>query len=174
MERLIRVIALCAWLVPAASTSAEHSLPRRVRIELDRAYPGWRRAAVSPDVARLLRGHPASAFRVEGDFDGDGRHDFAVQILDPASGAAVRQRVVAALRRGGRSALFPLVSFPENRFTFLETEARGTQVVDRSLDPERGVTLALAHDALFIASDEKGGRTCVWTGKGFRCFVSSD
>src|SRR5262249_9751486 len=111
---------------------------------------------------------------IHGDWDGDGARDYAVQLLDPLAPLATRQRVVAALRRGKEFVIVPLDSFPQDSLYYLERQTRGTEIPDLSADPDGGKTFILKHDAIFVAYEEKGGGTCFWTSKGFRCVSSSD
>jgi hypothetical protein len=58
-------------------------LPRQIKVLLDRKFPGWQFPVVSEDDCQSVKsrgGKDAFAQLIQGDFDGDGRLDYAVLI----------------------------------------------------------------------------------------------
>ena len=153
--------------------AGETIIPEELRNAMNHAYPGWQEVVTTKYMKEFLQEKDESVVCIHGDWDGDGARDYAVQFLNP-QGTVRPQQVVAAIRRGRGFVLVPLDSFPPDSMYFLAKEKRGTEVVDLSADPEGGKTLVLRHDAIFIGYEEKGGGTCYWTGKGFRCISTSD
>jgi hypothetical protein len=73
-------------------------LPDPIRRTLTQRFQGWEFPTLSPGF-EASPGSGASPAWIAGDFDGDGRLDYAVQLVAPSSGGSV-QRVLAFLRRG--------------------------------------------------------------------------
>src|SRR6266581_741980 len=75
---LLPVIAAMAAVPPPPSVV----LPESIRATLDQEYPGWKLAPVTPQVQREFKKHRVnrSPSLVSGDFDHDGKRDYAVQI----------------------------------------------------------------------------------------------
>jgi hypothetical protein len=65
-------------------------LPAAVRSMLDSKYPGWQPSHVGADVQAFVRERSpvASANMITGDFDGNGRPDYAI-LLEYPSGSQV-------------------------------------------------------------------------------------
>ena len=57
-------------------------IPNAIKIILDRNYPGWEMGTVSNEVARFFKENKFKflPILVSGDFDGDGRDDYAIKI----------------------------------------------------------------------------------------------
>jgi hypothetical protein len=93
------------WLVLACGSDPGHSVGE-LRTALDVAYPeGWRFATLD-DYARSELKPGERADWIGGDFDGDGRSDYAAQILvrriGHVGGADSAQQIVVLLRRRNR------------------------------------------------------------------------
>ena len=79
------IVRVCAALLTAAGlvstelAEAAGVLPVEIRARLDRKFPGWRFPVLGP---QIMACDSASAVQVRGDFDGDGRPDYAVEIVD--------------------------------------------------------------------------------------------
>jgi hypothetical protein len=91
MSRALIASALLLWATgilgaesapPSKVTTFGVTLPAVIKSTLDKEYPGWKYAPASPAVKDLFRKqglwHPPNL--LSGDFDVDGRKDFAVQI----------------------------------------------------------------------------------------------
>src|SRR5580765_7766045 len=74
------------WFLPViaalVTTGPAANLPQAIRSTLDAEYPGWKLAPVTKEIQQEFKKHhltqPPSL--VSGDFDHDGKQDFAVQI----------------------------------------------------------------------------------------------
>ena len=88
-----------AVLVAAPSPSA--SLPQVIRATMDQEYPGWKLAPVTPQIQQAFKKHHADrlASLTYGDFDHDGKRDYAVQIAITTPGQE-EQIVIVFLARG--------------------------------------------------------------------------
>ncbi len=74
--------------VAAVAPSAAPVLPDVVRASLDQEYPGWKFAAVTTQIQQEFKKHKSnrSPCVAAGDFDHDGKRDYAVQIALTAPG----------------------------------------------------------------------------------------
>lgn len=163
------MIAGMATVAAAASAPGSTSLPAEVRAALDRQYPGWRFAAQS--AVPLKRGH--SAEWVSGDFDGDGRLDYAVQIVRPAP-ADTAQLVLAFLRRADGYELHELLGYPRNEHSYLARARRGERRLDLDQDPNGKKRFVLRTDGVDVLYAEQAGHTCLFADGRFRCVLTGD
>src|SRR6478672_11552305 len=87
-------------LLMSGVAGAQSPLPVAVQQVLEARYPGWRFAELDPHLAHdLARG--LSAAWVTADFDGDGRRDYAVQLVAPSAPPESAQQVIGLLARSG-------------------------------------------------------------------------
>ena len=172
---LIAVPAAWAGGSPASSTQAR-ALPAAVRMQLSAAYPGWRFARVGPvgqsDLA-AESGRGRSAEWVSGDYNGDRRTDFAVQIVrqGPADSA---QLVLAFLAVPGGYRRFLLTAGRVHLGLYIGTSRRGDRVFDLEKNADGDSTFVLLNDAVDLLSTEGGGSTCLYESGRWRCVLSSD
>ncbi len=81
-------------------------LPETIRATLDQEYPGWKLAPVTPQIQSEFKKHRAnrSPSMASGDFDHDGKQDYAVQIAftapDQPEQIVTEQIVIFFLSRG--------------------------------------------------------------------------
>ena len=89
-------------------------LPGAISSALDKRLPGWRFSQVSADVRQFLaeRLAGASPHLIRGDFDGDGRTDYAALIEHPdqskSAGGSYVVETLAFLKRGAEYKLYVL------------------------------------------------------------------
>ena len=69
-------ISLLVLLMCSVSSYAEDTAPGRVKNYLDNKYPGWVLSKIDKEECP----HERSSSIIQGDFDGDGRMDYSVQI----------------------------------------------------------------------------------------------
>jgi len=166
----MRPLALIVATLTAAAGLQPATLPRGVRAALDRAYPGWRFATIAP----TLRPELAPGQRAEwvsGDFDADGRRDFAVQIVRAVAPAESAQVTVAFLRRpGGRYARYVVHAGGVHQGIFLGRGTRGSRGRDLEADTE----FVYHADAVEIIYGQEAGETCLFLRGRFRCLITSD
>ncbi len=111
------------WLLwSVALLAGAAALPPRARALLDQKYQGWRMAYSAPQIESWFQQympafHPNLVF---GDFNKDGKTDYAAQVL-----AGGRQHVVAFVASGTGYSMMPLAEDPADPFTFLVIYKRG-------------------------------------------------
>ncbi len=166
---LIAAVVLSTVVLAAASPSDR--LPARVLRVLDRHFPGWRLARLSPAMAARLSTRDQAEW-VAGDLDGDGRTDYAVQIVRKGAPPDEAQAVVAILARGGA----PMVvhAMPETGAAYLRLAPRGERVPDLDADVMGRRPVVLKTDGVHILFGHEAAITCVLEATAWRCFVSGD
>jgi hypothetical protein len=167
--RLLLPLAAVSVLAAALLAPAP-PLPPAVRREVDAAYPGWKFATVSPALRHLLAPGQRPEW-VSGDFDGDGRRDYAVQLVRATPRADSAQLTVALLRRRGDGWARHVVSAgPVHDGVWLGRGRRGTRA--RDLD---GDTNFVYHaDAIEIGFGQEAGEACLYARGRFRCVITGD
>jgi hypothetical protein len=151
---------------------AQAPFPVAVRRDLTARYPRWHFAAVAPEY-RTSMPRGASAAYVAADFDGDGRRDFAVQVVRPAERDSL-QLVIVFLRRGASYRPVDVDSFPVSTIIYLAPARSGAERADFDADPNGTTRVKLRHDGLDIIYAESAASTCSYEAGRFRCFVSAD
>jgi hypothetical protein len=77
-------LILCLLFFPLLlhGQSTPLNIPNAIKIILDRNYPGWEMGRVSIEVDKFFKENKFKFFPVlvSGDFDGDGRADYAIKI----------------------------------------------------------------------------------------------
>jgi len=172
-------IGVTVALLSASTAAAQsRSVPRDLSSALDAAYPGWRVATTT--------GFPNERQWLRGDFDGNGRADYAIQIVQAAQDRGVRddQRqvvLVAWPRRGDRSHGFEFTvvrAEPVSDLTYLALARRGERVADLDADENGTRSYKLIHDGIHILYGEVAGITCQVTPnvspRRFQCRTSGD
>ena len=166
-------------LLMSGVAEARSQLPVAVQQLLEARYAGWRFAELDPHLAHdLARG--LSAAWVAADFDGDGRRDYAVQLVAPSAPPESTQQVIGLL--AGRSGYEPVVIMAAGLQTtvYLGREPKGGMVVDLEQYDDRyqpSVTnggFVLEHDGLTVYHGETAASTCYYVRPGFKCVVSGD
>ena len=149
------------------SAGAADRLPADVRATLDGQYRGWRFAKLAPDLRRLLAVNDSPEW-VKGDYDGDGKIDYAVNIVN--EGSDNPQKIVVLLSRSSGFEQHVLESGPISTFTFLHPVRKGESRTDVTTDK----TYTMPTDALDVIYEEKGGVTYLFNRDHFRRIVSGD
>jgi hypothetical protein len=169
---------MAALLCAGAAAAQPAPVPRDLSSALDIAYPGWRLATTT--------GFPNERQWVRGDFDGNGRAEYAIQIVRAAQESGVRddQRqivVVAWPRRGDRLQGFEFTvvrTEPVSELTHLALARRGERVPDLDADENGTRSYKLARDGIHILYGEVAGITCQLTPnvspRRFQCRTSGD
>jgi hypothetical protein len=166
-------------LIISAVAEAQNQLPVAVQQVLEARYPGWRFAQLDSQLAHdLARG--LSAAWVAADFDGDGRRDYAVQLVAPSAPPESTQQIIGLLAR--RSGYEPVVVMAAGLQTtvYLGREPKGGMVVDLEQYDDRHEPSAtnggfvLEHDGLTVYYAEVAASTCYYVRPGFKCVVSGD
>jgi hypothetical protein len=178
--KVLAVISLCLSLLPTAAARRVQSarLPEAISSTLDRKFPGWRFSEVSGGVRQFFgeRFPRARPNLIEGDFDGDGRTDYAVLIEHTnfnRGGKAFTHVVerLAFLRRGAGYRLYALErSAPANPELYLTLARKGGQ----GRDFRTGRKFRYPHDSIGVSYFEKAGGTYVYRRGRFRYVNESD
>jgi hypothetical protein len=169
---LLEVARWCA-------AGGQAGLPVDARQRLDALYPGWRFASVTPALQRSLP-RTVSAAWVSGDFDGDGKRDFAVQLVQPSGPTDSQQRLVALFRRLRTYEVVSVQAYPLSQTIYLAAEPKGTRAVDlaNSADLDSSSAgdsvIVLPHDGFDILFGEEAGSTCFYAALKFQCVVTGD
>jgi hypothetical protein len=156
----------------SGSHVATRVLPPAVRSELTRLYPGWRFATLVPSLRPVIDNEHSPEW-IRGDFDGDGRRDYAVQIVrqSPRDSA---QLILAVLRRGDGYRLYVVNAGGKHNGIYLVLSRRGERVHDIEADPSGFASITLRTDAITIAYGEEAAETCFYERRRFRCIISGD
>jgi len=176
---LLGVVAAMAsrfGISPLPLTEQAPALPSVVTAQLSATYPGWRFARILTALLSELTsdaGERRSDEWITGDFNGDGRADYAVQIVRPARPDSVQLVVAFLATRGAYTA--SLVSAQSEHFgVWLRTARRGEDVRDYDRWANGDSTFVLRNDAIMFLINEGGGMTCEHRSRRWRCFQSAD
>lgn len=146
-------------LLLAASVLAG-DLPPDARRAVDNRCHGWRPAPVAPQIEEWFRQDQRSLHpnRIEGDFNADGRRDFALEVICEG-----RQRVFALISRAEGFEVHALADDPADPFTFLVLYRKG----EKDFDFETMKPFRYATDALGLLYFDRTAVTFRWIGKAF-------
>ena len=178
-HRLTMLVALqlaLAAAVHAPATSAPE-LPAEIRAQLSAAYPGWRFARLLPALRHELQSDDPrrrSTEWIAGDFDGNHRRDYAVQIVRPGPADSVQLVVAFLAGDRGQYRASVVTAGGEHLGTILTTAGRGQRVMDYAKSGTADSVFVLAHDAVVLLINEGGGITCLYERDRWRCVVSAD
>jgi hypothetical protein len=163
MRSLIVAFFLSASSISWAQ-SFPHALPTSVRVMLNLRFSGWRFSDVSPEVRQFFKENMrgASPVVISGDFDGNGRRDYAVLVQWRA-----RYYLVIFLRRTADYKMY-VIKDPNGEYLILAR--KGTR--DYNYNEQKEITYA--NDAIMTGIFEKGGSSYIFKNGGFRSFISSD
>lgn len=161
--RLILVLLLC-MLSPSWAQSYPEKLPASARVMLNRRLAGWEFSEVSSEVRKFFKDNMrgASPVLISGDFDGNGRLDYA-SLVQRGS----RYYLVVFLRRGADYKMY-VIRNPDGEY--LSLARKGTR--DYNYNQQKEITYA--NDAIFTGIFEKGGSSYLFKNGRFISFVSSD
>jgi len=165
-------LLILLWIATADQLTGQTGLPPAVRKRLSDSFPGWHFATLGPEHGASVP-RAASPAWIRGDFDGDARRDYAVQVVTKAGPDSV-QRVIAFLSRGHDYVPLVVDSFPVSRVVYLVRAPAGEQRADFEADPNGGTHVRLKHDGIDIVYAEAAASTCVYQAAAFRCIVSGD
>ena len=169
------VALTCCWfLLPLSGLPSEASqgprVPRVIRSNLALRFPGWRPSLPDADVTEFWKRErklaPLDLAFVAGDFNGDGKRDWAVHVVT----ARAERRLIVYLRRGQGYRYRTLdLGIPDGQY-YVVLEPRGTTGVDRSDDR----AFVYRCDAVGLHYFEKGGYSFVYERGRFRRVITGD
>ena len=151
-------------------------LPGSVRSMLDAKYPGWQPSQVGADVQAFVRERSsvASANIIKGDFDGNGRTDYAVLLEYPSGpqvGAINWLQLVAFLAEKKSFKLIvlndPIPSEPQFYITLQRKGARGYNLATYK-------RFRYPHDSIGMWYFGVAGGTFIYSNGRFRHVAESD
>ena len=170
------VVALLICMLSSQSLWAHNhadKLPSSVRFELNRRFPGWKFAEVSKEVRQFFETEMMgkSPNLIDGDFDGNGKRDYAVLITHGKARYGKltwpRSLLIVFLRK---SSGYRMHVIKEPNGEYLCLARKGEK--DFNYDEQKEITYA--NDAILTGIFEKGGSSYVFENGRFRTFVSSD
>jgi hypothetical protein len=161
--RLIIVLLLCVSSTSWAQSFRE-KLPPSVRVMLNRRFAGWKFSDVRPEVKQFFKENMrgTSPVLISGDFDGNGRLDYAALIQQGS-----RYYLVIFLRQRADYKIYT-VRNPDGEY--LIRARKGSR--DYNYEEQKEITYA--NDAILAGIFEKGGSSYVFKNGRFVSFVSSD
>jgi|SRR6185295_5816426 len=173
--RLLTALLICTFCLQSASWAQNQSdrLPSSVRLELNRRFPRWKFAEVSPEVRQFFETDMIgkSPNLIDGDFDGNGKRDYAVLITHGKARYGKltwpRSLLIVFLRK---SSGYRMHVIKEPNGEYLCLARKGEK--DFNYDEQKEITYA--NDAILTGILEKGGSSYVFEKGRFRSFVSSD
>jgi hypothetical protein len=166
---LVRVtIVLLLFLAFASDGDAAGPLPPDAQRFLDERFRGWRFASVHAALQAKLPADSSPEW-IEGDYDGDGKTDYAVQIVI-AGPPESQQIVLVLLRRGDGYELHTLTSFPVQAAAYLRTSPKG----EETMNVDKGTKFVNPTDAVGVLYGEEAGETFVYEKGRFRGVISGD
>jgi hypothetical protein len=149
-------------------------LPVECRKILDRNFRGWKFKKIPADIQKFLRENyskNADGKIISGDWNSDGKKDFAVLINHGSEtlndGTKLPRNIAVAFMRAGKSyKYFVLDTFGD----YLAFEKKGS----KDYDYESQSGFKYANDAIAVGLWEKSSRSYVWRKNKFIYFITSD
>jgi hypothetical protein len=174
-RRIAQSLAVVALLGETSTTAEQRGLPRSIQAQIDVEYPGWRVSSVEPTVAASLRLANASdeVNVIRGDFDGNGRPDYAVLIEYPLSD---RQAIsgVQVLALFAEHTGYKLLALERPHAHFPNQYVRLIRRGSRGYDLARNMEFRYERDAIGVEFEGEGGHAWVYRLGKFVSIWTSD
>jgi len=180
LTRLLLLLLLpCLSVLPVFPATQEPSkleLPPQARDALYLKFPDWRYADISDEVRQALKQDGAANTRpdlISGDFDGDGRADYAALIFHGTTRVEQDQVVgpnFSLVIFMARDQTYELHIIEDPGGEYLELIHKG----DGSYDYEAQKEFTFEHDAIDAIIFEKGATSYVYENGGFRAIITGD
>ena len=162
----------CVFLSGCSSgKNQEIQLPDKIKVMLNKKYPGWKFAEVSSDVDTYFK-VSQSLFRphlIWGDFNGDWKKDYAVQITIPSK-PAKKRFVIAYIRDVEDFDEYILDYGSVSPDAYLYLFKKG----ESDYDYEAQERFYYPYDAIGVIHFGKSGVSYIFEDGKFRKVVSSD
>jgi hypothetical protein len=178
MRNLLTVVVL-AVLASSPAPRNQNALPLEVQESLTVRYPGWHFARLASHLVDGVAPGQSPAW-VAADFDGDGRKDYAIQLVAPSAPRDSLQQVVALLARSEHWQLLVIQAAGLNEAKYLGREPKGGILVDLQRWDDRyesdiaNGAVRLENDGLTIYHGQEAASTCFYRSPRFTCVVSGD
>jgi hypothetical protein len=164
-------LALLLSVEVAAQTSSKIELPAAARRLLDKKYPGWKFPKVSADIRQYFKKSDAELNLVSGDFDGNGRADYALQIEHGVEftdrGTSVPKSHLVVLMKNNNGYRLQII---DGGGDFIALTKKG----DKGYNWETRKNFIFARDAIETVFFEKAATAYVYEKGKFRAIVTSD
>lgn len=179
MNVLASFVACAAFAVQLSGPRQdEQVLPGSIRVLLDQRHPGWRVADVSREVrAGVGQRLGPTPNVISGDFDGNGRVDYAMlieyrNIDEPAKSFTHFVEAIAFLDNARSFSLVRLRGRQPgpNPELFLTLQRRGAE----GFDFEANKKFTYPHDSIGEWHFGKAGGTYIYSGSRFRYVIEAD
>lgn len=179
MNLLVSLVVCLVLTFPASAVRQDRqALPGAIRAILDQRYPGWRVADVSREVrAAVGQRLGLTPGVISGDFDGNGRADYAMLLEYPNTDEPGKAftHFVEALAFLDNAGSFGLVRLRDrqpgpNSDLFLTLQKRGAQ----GFDFEANKKFTYPHDSIGEWYFEKAGGTYIYGDGRFRYVLEAD
>ena len=179
LTRLLLLLLPCLSVLaisPATQQPSKPELPPPARDALYLKFPDWRYADISDEIRQMFKQDRATNIRpdlITGDFDGDGRADYAALILHGTT--RVEQDLVVGPD-------FSLVIFmaQDQGYQLHVIEDPGGEYIqlihkgDGGYDYETQKEFTYLHDAIDAVVFEKAATSYVYENGGFRAIITGD
>lgn len=174
----VLLVSLVLWVLSGISLAQEENskveLPAAARLILDKKYPGWKLPKVREDIRQYFKKSDAELNLVQGDFDGNGRQDYALQIeygveFDSGGRAHPKIHFVALIQRAGKFKLH-IVDADGGGRDFIAIWKKGEQ----GYSYETQSRFIFANDAVEAVFFEKAAVSYVFEKGKFRAIVTGD
>jgi hypothetical protein len=144
-------------------------IPNAIKIRLDRNYPGWEMGVVSSEVDKFFKENKFKFLPVlvSGDFDGDGRNDYAIKINFKG-----KWHAIVFLARGGDYKEYVLMEGGNvpGLDVYLSIYEKG----EKGFNFENGKYFFFENDAIEVGFYEKGSITYTYKNGNFDKVLNSD
>ena len=177
---MLGVLFFWLWLVaglPMTQEPAPLNLPPEAQALLNDKYPGWTFAPVEDEIVRYVERQGARGTRpdlIAGDFDGDGRTDYAALvahgIVEGGDGVPVgpRVRLLAFMQREKGFKLFVVDDWGGGDYICLARKG------EQGYDYETQENFVYEHDAICAVIWEKAATSYVYEHGKWRAVITSD
>lgn len=178
MKRIPLILAIVLLCAPYSFGQLRSHLPLSIRGQLNRNFPGWRFAQPNREVLDFFsdRFPKEDPCVISGDFDGNGRKDYALLIehpnaIEPNKRFTHLVEVLAFLRKGRSYRRVRLESSsPANPEVYLNLKKKGEVGYEFSTAKR----FKYPNDSISFSFFEKAGGTYIWKKTRFKYVIESD
>jgi hypothetical protein len=164
------LVSLLLTFAPQDSTSSDKLLPEVTRI-LDVNLPGWKWGTTAEFVEHWFKQTHAIPYPkfISGDFNGDGRLDYALKVTVVAAKRST-DVIVAFLASDSTFTYHVLATQPSEPDVYVVLDKKGSRLYDY----ETSKYFLLPLDGVGVYFFEKAGETFLFSNGAFRPVITSD